>query len=78
MEERLAWVRKIIEAQQTADDVEEIVRAIKNDLAPEDIVVMTPRGDSISLPVDSTVIDFAHRTHTELRHKTIGANVAGK
>lgn len=48
MEERLAWVRKVIEAQQTSDDVEEIVRAIKNDLSPEDIVVMTPRGDSIS------------------------------
>lgn len=42
MEERLAWVRKVIEAQQTSDDVEEIVRAIKNDLSPEDIVVMTP------------------------------------
>ena len=78
MEERLAWVRKIIEAQQTADDVEEIVRAIKNDLAPEDIVVMTPRGDSISLPVDSTVIDFAYRIHTEIGHKTIGAKVDGK
>lgn len=78
MEERLAWVRKIIEAQQTADDVEEIVRAIKNDLAPEDIVVMTPRGDSISLPVDSTVIDFAYCIHTEIGHKTIGAKVDGK
>ena len=78
MEERLAWVRKIIEAQQTADDVEEIVRAIKNDLAPEDIVVMTPRGDSISLPVDSTVIDFAYRIHTEIGHKTIGAKVDGE
>ena len=78
MEERLAWVRKIIEAQQTADDVEEIVRAIKNDLAPEDIVVMTPRGDSISLPVDSTAIDFAYRIHTEIGHKTIGAKVDGK
>ena len=78
MEERLAWVRKIIEAQQTADDVEEIVRAIKNDLAPEDIVVMTPRGDSISLPVDSTVIDFAYRIHTDIGHKTIGAKVDGK
>ena len=78
MEERLAWVRKIIEAQQTADDVEEIVRAIKNDLAPEDIVVMTPRGDSISLPVDSTVIDFAYHIHTEIGHKTIGAKVDGK
>ena len=78
MEERLAWVRKVIEAQQTSDDVEEIVRAIKNDLSPEDIVVMTPRGDSISLPVGSTVIDFAYRIHTEIGHKTIGGKVDGK
>ena len=39
MDQRLAWVRQVIEAQQTSDDVEEIVRMIKNDLAPEDIVV---------------------------------------
>ncbi len=78
MEERLAWVRKVIEAQQTSDDVEEIVRAIKNDLSPEDIVIMTPRGDSISLPVGSTVIDFAYRIHTEIGHKTIGGKVDGK
>ncbi len=78
MEERLAWVRKVIESQQTSDDVEEIVRAIKNDLSPEDIVVMTPRGDSISLPVGSTVIDFAYRIHTEIGHKTVGAKVDGK
>ena len=78
MEERLAWVRKVIEAQQTSDDVEEIVRAIKNDLSPEDIVVMTPRGDSISLPVGSTVIDFAYRIHPQIGHKTIGGKVDGK
>lgn len=78
MEEWLAWVRRVIESQQTSDDVEEIVRAIKNDLSPEDIVVMTPRGDSISLPVGSTVIDFAYRIHTEIGHKTVGGKVDGK
>lgn len=78
MEQRLAWVRQVIEAQQTSDDVEEIVRIIKNDLAPEDIVVMTPKGSSISLPVDSTVIDFAYKIHTEIGHKTVGAKVDGK
>lgn len=78
MDQRLAWVRQVIEAQQTSDDVEEIVRIIKNDLAPEDIVVMTPKGDSISLPVDSTVIDFAYRIHTQIGHKTVGAKIDGK
>ncbi len=78
MEQRLAWVRQVIEAQQTSDDVEEIVRIIKNDLAPDDIVVMTPKGASISLPVDSTVIDFAYKIHTQIGHKTTGAKVDGK
>lgn len=78
MEQRLAWVRQVIEAQQTSDDVEEIVRIIKTDLAPEDIVVMTPKGTSISLPMDSTVLDFAYRIHTEIGHKTVGAKVDGK
>jgi len=78
MEQRLAWVRQIIEAQQASDDVEEIVRAIKTDLAPEEIVVMTPKGKPITLPVDSTVIDFAYKIHTEIGHKTTGAKVDGK
>ena len=78
MEQRLAWVRQVIEAQQTSDDVEEIVRIIKTDLAPEDIVVMTPKGMSISLPINSTVIDFAYRIHTQIGHKTVGAKVDGR
>ena len=78
MDKRLAWIRQVIEAQQTSDDVEEIVRIIKTDLAPEEIVVMTPGGDSISLPVDSTVIDFAYRIHTQIGHKTMSAKVDGK
>lgn len=78
MEQRLAWIRQMIEAQQTSDDVEEIVRMIKNDLSPEDIVAMTPKGDTISLPVGATVIDFAYRIHTEIGHKMMGAKVDGK
>ncbi|MCD7891109.1 MAG: bifunctional (p)ppGpp synthetase/guanosine-3',5'-bis(diphosphate) 3'-pyrophosphohydrolase [Ruminococcus sp.] len=78
MEQRLAWVRQVIEAQQTSDDIEEIVNIIKNDIAPEDIVVMTPKGASILLPVDSTVIDFAYRIHTQIGHKTVGAKVDGR
>lgn len=78
MDQRLAWVRQVIEAQQTSDDVEEIVRIIKSDIALEDIVVMTPKGDSITLPTDSTPIDFAYRIHSQIGHNTIGAKVDGK
>lgn len=77
-DQRIAWARKVIEAQQTSDDVEEIVDIIKNDLAPEDIVVFTPKGDSVTLPVGATVIDFAYRIHTQIGHRTMGAKVDGK
>ncbi len=78
MEQRLAWIRQVIEAQQTSDDIEEIVRIIKTDLAPDDIVVFTPKGDTITLPIKSNIIDFAYRIHTQIGHKMTGAKVDGK
>ncbi len=75
---RLAWIRRIIEAQQSADDVEEIVRTIKNDLSPEDTFAFTPKGDMITLPAGATIIDFAYAIHTEVGNKMKGAKVDGK
>lgn len=77
-DQRLAWIRQIIESQQESNDVEEIVRAIKNDLAPEDVFAFTPKGDMITLPVGSTVIDFAYAIHTQVGHKMCGAKVDKK
>ena len=77
-EGRLAWIRQIIEAQQETDDVEEIVRTIKNDLAPEDVFAFTPKGDMISLPMGSTIIDFAYSIHTQVGNRMVGAKVDGK
>lgn len=77
-EGKLAWIRQIIEAQQETNDVEEIVRTIKSDLAPEDVFAFTPKGDMITLPVDSTVIDFAYAIHTQVGHKMMSAKVDGK
>jgi len=78
MEQRLSWLRQIIEAQQTSDDVEEIVTAIKTDIAPEEIVVMTPRAKRIQLPAGATVIDFAYKIHTEIGHRATSAKVNGR
>jgi len=78
LDSRIAWIRQVLETQQASDDPEELVNTIKNDIAPEDIVVMTPKGDSISLPIGSTVIDFAYHIHTEIGHRTVGAKVDGK
>lgn len=75
---RLAWIRQIIESQQESNDVEEIVRAIKNDLAPEEVFAFTPKGDMITLPVGSTVIDFAYAIHTQVGHRMCGAKADKK
>lgn len=78
LESRLAWIRQIIEAQQETDDVEEIVRTIKSDLAPEDIFAFTPKGDVITLPAGATIIDFAYAIHTQVGNKMKGAKVDNK
>ena len=78
LDSRIAWVRQMLETQKSSDDPEELVATIKNDIAPEDIVVMTPKGESISLPIGSTVIDFAYHIHTQIGHRMIGAKVDGR
>ncbi|MEM1485939.1 bifunctional (p)ppGpp synthetase/guanosine-3',5'-bis(diphosphate) 3'-pyrophosphohydrolase [Oscillospiraceae bacterium PP1C4] len=78
LEERLAWIRQLIENQNEADDVEDIVRSIKSDLAPEEVYVFTPKGDVISLPIGSTVIDFAYAIHTAVGNRMIGAKIDGR
>lgn len=77
-DERLNWVRQILDTQKETDDAEDIVRAIKNDLAPEDVFAMTPKGDVISLPIGATVIDFAYAIHTQVGHKMTGAKADKK
>ncbi len=78
LEERLAWVRQLLEVQQESEDVEDIVRSIKTDLAPEEVFVFTPRGDVISLPVGATIIDFAYAIHTAVGNRMVGAKVDGR
>ena len=78
MEERLAWIRQLIENQQGSDDVEDIVRSIKSDLSSEEVYVFTPKGDVISLPVGSTVIDFAYAIHSAVGNRMVGAKVDGR
>lgn len=78
LEERIVWVRQLLEAQKESEDVEEIVRSIKSDIAPEEVFVFTPKGDVVSLPTGSCIIDFAYAIHTAVGNKTVGAKVDGK
>lgn len=77
-EERLAWIRQLLENQQESDDVEEIVNVIKNDFVSEEVFAFTPKGDVISLPVGSTIVDFAYAIHSAVGNKMIGAKVDGR
>lgn len=77
-EKRFDWIRQILDQQQEADDVEQIAEAVKIDLAPDDVYVFTPKGDVITLPLGSTVIDFAYAIHTQVGNKMIGAKVGGR
>ena len=72
LDERLAWIRQLLESQKDSDDVEDIVKSIKTDIAPEEVFVFTPRGDVIRLPQGSTVVDFAYAIHSEVGNKMIG------
>ena len=78
LEERLAWVRQLLEQQQELDDVEDIVRSIKTDIAMDEVFVFTPRGDVINLPVGSTVVDFAYAIHTAVGNRMTGARINGR
>ncbi|MBR6479423.1 MAG: bifunctional (p)ppGpp synthetase/guanosine-3',5'-bis(diphosphate) 3'-pyrophosphohydrolase [Clostridia bacterium] len=77
-EQRLAWVRQVLESQQDSDDVEDLVTTLKTDFVPDDVFVFTPKGDVINIPYGSTVIDFAYAIHTQVGHKMTGAKVDGR
>ncbi|MBD5104186.1 MAG: bifunctional (p)ppGpp synthetase/guanosine-3',5'-bis(diphosphate) 3'-pyrophosphohydrolase [Ruminococcaceae bacterium] len=77
-EKRFDWIRQILDQQQEADDVELIAEAVKVDLAPDDVYVFTPKGDVVTLPLGSTVIDFAYAIHTQVGNRMTGAKVGGR
>lgn len=74
LDERLAWIRKMLE-NQSDNDSTEIVSTIKMDLVPEEVFIFTPKGDVISLPTGATVIDVAYAIHSGVGNRMIGAKV---
>lgn len=78
MDERLAWVRQLIDSQKDMDDVEDIVRTIKSDFVPEEVFVFTPKGDVIAMPLGATAIDFAYAIHSAVGNRMVGAKVNGR
>ncbi len=75
LEERLAWVRQLLENQQVADDSGDILSDLKGDLLPEEVFAFTPKGAVISLPAGAICIDFAYAIHSAVGNRMIGCKV---
>ena len=74
----LMWVRQLLDWQRETADPSEFLDSLRFEINSNEVYAFTPRGDVISLPQDSTPIDFAYAIHTEVGHKTIGARVNGR
>jgi guanosine-3',5'-bis(diphosphate) 3'-pyrophosphohydrolase len=77
-EQRLAWLRQVVEWQRDVSDPTEFLSTLKIDLYPEEVYTFTPKGKVVVLPRDSTPIDFAYTIHTEVGHSCVGAKVNGR
>lgn len=77
-DEKLAWLRRILEWQQDVNDGSEFMESLKTDLFEDTVFIFTPKGDVIELPKGSCPVDFAYRVHTEVGHKCTGARVNGR
>ena len=74
-DEKLAWVRQLIEWQREVVDATEFVEGLKLDIFQDQVFVFTPKGDVKDLPSGATPLDFAYRIHTDVGHRTIGSKV---
>ena len=72
------WLNRIIDWQSEISDPDEFMADLKNDLEQEEVFVFTPKGRVITLPINSTPVDFAYTVHTEVGHSCVGARVNGR
>ena len=77
-QQRINWVRRIMEWRQEMEETQEFADEIKPDVFNDRVYVFTPKGDIIDLPAGSTPIDFAYHVHTEIGHRCRGAKINGK
>src|SRR5579859_1682403 len=77
-EQRLSWLRQVVEWQRDVSDPNEFLSTLKIDLYPEEVYTFTPKGKVVILPRDATCIDFAYHIHTEVGNTCVGAKVNGR
>ena len=72
LDERLAWVRQLLENQRVSEDSGNLLHDLKSDLLPEEVFAFTPKGDVINLPAGATCIDFAYAIHSAVGNRMVG------
>jgi len=77
-DEKLNWLRQMLEWQQETNDPEEFMENLKVDLYSDEVFVFTPKGEVINLPSGSTPVDFAYRVHSAIGNKCVGAKINGR
>src|SRR5512138_498241 len=77
-EQRINWLRRMMEWRSDVNDAQEFVEGMKSDVFQDRVYVFTPRGDIIDLSAGSTPIDFAYHVHTDIGHRCRGARINGK
>ena len=78
LDNKLYWLRQILEWQNETRDSEEFIKSLKVDLFSDEIFVFTPKGEIIDLPSGANPIDFAYRIHSAVGNKCVGAKVNGR
>src|ERR1039458_2911024 len=77
-EERLNWIRQLVDWQKEMTDPNEFLSSLKMDLYPDETYTFTPKGKVVVVPADGTPVDFAYTIHTEVGHTCVGAKVNGR
>jgi len=77
-EQKLKWLRSMLDWQQELQDPKEFMENLKVDLFEDEVFVFTPKGEVKSLAHGATPLDFAYEVHTEIGHRCVGARVNGK
>jgi len=77
-DQRISWMRQLIEWSQELQEPGEFLSTLKVDLAPLDVYAFTPKGRVLELPRGATPVDFAYMVHTEVGHQCVGAKVNGQ
>ena len=77
-EQKLNWLRQLLEWQHDARDAGEFMESLKIDLFADTVFVFTPKGDVVELPAESCPVDFAYRVHTDVGHRCVGAKLNGR